>query len=167
MAYEFTKLSDVAVAETPADNSHVLIEEDGVIKKAPKTAVGGGGEPTTVIKISTDYWDDMTSDSVSFEKGDYATLCTDGVANPASVRIVHEVPSGATRIGGSASPMERSAVGTSIPTNIQLSIDRDVLIITFMAMSFLNGCLYNVALIFSHSTGVFQEYFSIELTHDK
>ncbi len=52
MAYEFTKLSDVAVAETPTDNSHVLIEEDGVIKKAPKTAVGGSGEPDAIITLS-------------------------------------------------------------------------------------------------------------------
>ena len=36
MAYEFKKLSDVATVETPADTANVLIEEDGVIKKAPK-----------------------------------------------------------------------------------------------------------------------------------
>lgn len=43
MAYEFKKLSDVAAVETPADTANVLIEEDGVIKKAPKSAVGGAG----------------------------------------------------------------------------------------------------------------------------
>lgn len=43
MAYEFKKLSDVAVVETPTDTANVLIEEDGVIKKAPKSAVGGAG----------------------------------------------------------------------------------------------------------------------------
>lgn len=41
MAYEFKRLSDVEVVDTPADTANVLIEEDGVIKKAPKTAVGG------------------------------------------------------------------------------------------------------------------------------
>lgn len=37
---EFKKLSDVEVVETPMDTANVLIEEDGVIKKAPKSAVG-------------------------------------------------------------------------------------------------------------------------------
>ena len=39
MAYEFKKLSDVAVVETPTDTANVLIEEDGVIKKVAKDAV--------------------------------------------------------------------------------------------------------------------------------
>lgn len=43
MSYEFKKLSDVDIVETPSETANVLIEEDGVIKKAPKTAVGGGG----------------------------------------------------------------------------------------------------------------------------
>lgn len=41
MAFEFKKLSDVEVVEIPADTANVLIEENGIIKKAPKTAVGG------------------------------------------------------------------------------------------------------------------------------
>lgn len=36
MAYEFKKLRDVDVVEAPADTANVLIEEDGVIKKAPQ-----------------------------------------------------------------------------------------------------------------------------------
>ena len=52
---EFKKLSDVEVVESPSDASHVLIEEDGVIKKAPKTAVGGAGgssaEPDLLITV--------------------------------------------------------------------------------------------------------------------
>ena len=43
MAYEFKKLSDVEVVAEPTESANVLIEEDGVIKKAPKTAVGGAG----------------------------------------------------------------------------------------------------------------------------
>lgn len=43
MAYDFKKLSDVAVVETPADTANVLIEEDGVIKKVAKDKVGGTG----------------------------------------------------------------------------------------------------------------------------
>lgn len=38
---EFKKLSDVEVIAEPAESANVLIEENGVIKKAPKTAVGG------------------------------------------------------------------------------------------------------------------------------
>lgn len=41
MAYEFKKLSAVEAVETPADTAHVLIEEDGVIKRIPKSKVGG------------------------------------------------------------------------------------------------------------------------------
>jgi hypothetical protein len=39
---EFKRLSDVEVVAEPAESANVLIEEDGIIKKAPKTAVGGG-----------------------------------------------------------------------------------------------------------------------------
>lgn len=38
---EFKRLSDVEVVAEPAEFTNVLIEENGVIKKAPKTAVGG------------------------------------------------------------------------------------------------------------------------------
>lgn len=40
---DFKKLSDVEVVAEPIESANVLIEEDGVIKKAPKTAVGGAG----------------------------------------------------------------------------------------------------------------------------
>ena len=40
MSYEFKRLSDVEVVVEPTESANVLIEEDGVIKKAPKTAVG-------------------------------------------------------------------------------------------------------------------------------
>ena len=46
---EFKKLSDVEVVAEPIETANVLIEEDGVIKKAPKTAVGGGNECTVYI----------------------------------------------------------------------------------------------------------------------
>ena len=41
MAYEFKKLSDVEVVAEPMETANVLIEENGVIKKTPKTAIGG------------------------------------------------------------------------------------------------------------------------------
>ena len=51
MAYEFKKLNDVEIVETPIDTANVLIEEDGVIKKAPKSAVGGGGIEVTSAEV--------------------------------------------------------------------------------------------------------------------
>lgn len=53
-AYEFKKLSDVTAVETPSDTANVLIEESGVVKKAPVTSVGGGIK-TAII---TDNWYD-------------------------------------------------------------------------------------------------------------
>lgn len=41
---EFKKLSDVEIVETPMDTANVLIEENGVVKKAPKEAIGGGAK---------------------------------------------------------------------------------------------------------------------------
>lgn len=37
---EFKKLSDVEVVKAPADNANILIEDNGVIKKVPKTTIG-------------------------------------------------------------------------------------------------------------------------------
>lgn len=44
MAYEFKKLSEVDVVTTPANTANVLIEEDGVVKRVAKTAVGETAE---------------------------------------------------------------------------------------------------------------------------
>ena len=41
MAYNFKSLADVEVVAEPSESANVLIEENGVVKKAPKTAVGG------------------------------------------------------------------------------------------------------------------------------
>ena len=43
MAYNFKSIADVEVVAEPLETANVLIEENGVIKKAPKTAVGGAG----------------------------------------------------------------------------------------------------------------------------
>lgn len=48
---EFKKLSDVEVVAEPTESANVLIEEDGVIKKAPKTAVGGGAGNFVIVSI--------------------------------------------------------------------------------------------------------------------
>lgn len=44
MAYNFKSIADVEVVAEPSESANVLIEENGVIKKAPKTAVGGAGD---------------------------------------------------------------------------------------------------------------------------
>ena len=49
---EFTRLSDVTLVEETIDTANVLIEENGEIKRVPKTEVGGTGFPTAIIKSS-------------------------------------------------------------------------------------------------------------------
>lgn len=53
MAYNFKSIADVEVVAEPTKNANVLIEEDGVIKKAPKAAVGGAGGSTSQTVIIT------------------------------------------------------------------------------------------------------------------
>lgn len=155
MAYEFKRLSDVEIVETPADATNVLIEENGVIKKAPKTAVGGSGEATTVIKIVADSWDDVTADSITFEKGDISTLRADGVSNPASVRVVHELSRGVMTPMSMDNSSSGVVVGTSIPT-VQLSSDDNIISVAFDNFDVSSWCLYNIVLTFNSSTGVYQ-----------
>jgi len=72
---EFKRLSDVEVVAEPTESANVLIEENGVIKKAPKTAVGGNGEWDAVIN-----YDEGTLGSDAdvalfvFESGNYDTI---------------------------------------------------------------------------------------------
>ena len=55
---DFKKLSEVAKIEEVSDESCVLVEENGVIKRAPKTAVGGNGKYDMVIEYcDLDYID--------------------------------------------------------------------------------------------------------------
>ena len=52
---EFTKLAEVEVVETATDVDKVLIEQNGEIKRVPKTEVGGsGGGNTLVLNIAMD-----------------------------------------------------------------------------------------------------------------
>ena len=55
MAYNFKSIADVEVVAEPTESANVLIEEDGVIKKAPKTAVGGAGGANIITYISKDH----------------------------------------------------------------------------------------------------------------
>ena len=56
---EFKRLGDVTLVEEAMDIANVLIEEDGEIKRVPKTEVGGTGFPTAIIK------DSMYDDAIS------------------------------------------------------------------------------------------------------
>lgn len=51
---EFTKLSEVAVVETANDTDKVLIEQNGEIKRVPKTEVGGAGGGMLIINANMD-----------------------------------------------------------------------------------------------------------------
>lgn len=65
---EFKKLSDVEVVAEPTESANVLIEENGVIKKAPKTAVGGAGTGNFVV-ISMPYIEEADIDTFSIIEG--------------------------------------------------------------------------------------------------
>ena len=49
MSYNFKSIANVEIVETPTDKANVLIEENGVIKKAPKTAVGGANKASDEV----------------------------------------------------------------------------------------------------------------------
>ena len=58
MAYNFKSIADVEVVAEPTESANVLIEEDGVIKKAPKTAVGGASAGDTEYDLDIEMMDD-------------------------------------------------------------------------------------------------------------
>lgn len=70
---EFKRLCDVEVVVEPTESANVLIEENGVIKKAPKTAVGGAGEETDMVIALTAPFDfaEPTADTttITIESG--------------------------------------------------------------------------------------------------
>lgn len=81
MSYNFKSIADVEVVAEPTESANVLIEEDGVIKKAPKTAVGGGNtEWDAVIEYYSD--DDFY---IKWISGDYQTLYN-------KLMVEHEIP---------------------------------------------------------------------------
>lgn len=59
MTYNFKSIADVEVVTEPTESANVLIEENGIIKKAPKTAVGGGGGEELFIT-----WDDYNDNPI-------------------------------------------------------------------------------------------------------
>lgn len=65
MAYNFKSIADVEVVAEPTESANVLIEENGVIKKASKTAVGGAGGG---------HWAMLTDNGVVASDGIYEDL---------------------------------------------------------------------------------------------
>lgn len=55
MAYEFTKLSDVTLADTIESSANVLIEENGEIKKVSKSAIGAQADWNETDETSPAY----------------------------------------------------------------------------------------------------------------
>lgn len=76
---EFKKLSAVEKIEKPSDTANVLIEENGIVKKAPKTAVGGADEKTYYI------W--HTKDSLTATEGLYDAIKTKVFENQEDIHI--------------------------------------------------------------------------------
>jgi hypothetical protein len=77
---EFKRLSDVEVVAEPTESANVLIEENGVIKKAPKTAVGGAGGAS---KFDLIFYYNNEVGQISISNGsyeDFVNKCTNGIA---------------------------------------------------------------------------------------
>ena len=54
MAYEFKRLSDVTTVEAVAENTNVLIEEDGIVKKVNKSYVGEKVSDAALVEAATE-----------------------------------------------------------------------------------------------------------------
>lgn len=79
MAYEFKSIADVEVVEKPSDTANVLIEENGIVKKAPKTAVGGSDENIYYI------W--HTREDITVTEGLYDAIKTKVFENQEDIHI--------------------------------------------------------------------------------
>jgi hypothetical protein len=93
MAYDFKKLSDVAVVETLADTANVLIEEDGVIKKVAKGEVGGvqpdwnQNDPTAKDYVKNrPFWTDDPAETVLLEETEL-TFVDGGAKLPTTIQL--------------------------------------------------------------------------------
>ena len=77
MAYNFKSIADVEVVAEPTESANVLIEENGIVKKAPKTAVGGAGgseTPDMVITISGSLHTGSTSSQMAVVHGGVSAI---------------------------------------------------------------------------------------------
>lgn len=87
MAYNFKKLSDVEVVETPADAANVLIEENGVIKRAPKSEVGGSQK--VVVQVS---YNEGSSASADMSFAEIVSAISAGLTVEMLLMFNNEIP---------------------------------------------------------------------------
>lgn len=80
MAYNFKSIADVEVVAEPTESANVLIEENGMIKKAPKTAVGGADDAVFIHY-------DSDTDSVIAVTPNAFKVILDGFSNCLGVAI--------------------------------------------------------------------------------
>ena len=71
MAAEFVRLADVPAIEEVKEEDTVLVVQDGDIKRAPKTAVGGSGGWDAIINCADSF---DTLENYVFESGNYDTI---------------------------------------------------------------------------------------------
>lgn len=80
MDYTFKDMATIDMVETVTDDATVLIEEEGVIKRAPKSEVGGhvsGGEtPDMIITVTGNSETKLTSDNYTITEGSVENVFT-------------------------------------------------------------------------------------------
>ena len=114
---EFTRLSDVTLVEETIDTANVLIEENGEIKRVPKTEVGGTGFPTAIIK-SSNYDEAITAmlnpaEPSSVKTADFTDAVTFSCTNM-TFEEAYEIMS-----NGEVLNVIFMLVSTNIPYNVQ------------------------------------------------
>jgi hypothetical protein len=85
MAYNFKSIADVEVVAKPTESANVLIEENGVIKKVPKTEVGGKDDGAGSGAVFIHY--DQESDSVVAVTPNSFKILKDGFKNSLGVAV--------------------------------------------------------------------------------
>ena len=88
MNYEFKDMATVDMAETVADTANVLIEEDGVIKRAPKNQVGGGNTEWDA-EIEVDFYE-YTTNLISGNYNDVYNKIINGEVPNIKLKIIYE-----------------------------------------------------------------------------
>lgn len=123
---EFKRLSEVELTENISDTSTILIEENGDIKRAPKSKVGGGAEGL-IVAVTDEYLDYVYNDNMFIiaENYDpiYDTLCKGGQVwidcsimneNSAAPTVLVSSGSGSGSGGGSGINTNPSARGQEV-----------------------------------------------------
>lgn len=74
MAIEFTRLADVTAIEEVKEEDSVLVVQDGEVKRAPKTAVGGAGGGGFDLLVSRKYVEKKQGEIITLIVGDYTKI---------------------------------------------------------------------------------------------